>query len=228
MRALLVAVALLVATPVFAHPTFPTGMVRVYIHETDDQFPDSFGSGALVSPTQILTNWHVVRDRRIDPIGQSRSVEIRFADGTRAYASVIKQDKTWDVALLKVRPVGFTPFTVGNSPEAGDKIAINGFGFDYEYKKGTGTRSQGRYYPDGGDPAIDGDFFQLVGYAARRGDSGGPVTDKDGRLIGLLYGSNAKERLTMCVNIKRIRKVFGPLFCPQVTNHNDYNLRSRP
>ncbi len=228
MRALLVVVALLVATPVFAHPTFPTGMVRVYIHENEDQFPDSFGSGALVSPTQVLTNWHVVRGRRIDPVGNRRSVEIRFADGTRGYANVIKQDKTWDVALLKVHPVGFTPFTIGNSPEAGDKIATNGFGFDYEYKKGLGKRSQGRYYPDGGNPRIDGDFFQLVGFAARQGDSGGPVTDKDGRLVGLLYGSSAEAKLTMCVNIKRIRQVLGPLFQPAITNHNDYNLRSRP
>lgn len=208
MKALLILIAsLFMVTPTNAHHDFPAGTVRVYVHEDGDNFADSYGSGAVISPTLVLTNWHVVQERR----GSSQSVQIRFADGSRRFATVLKQVKKWDVALLRIRATTMKPFVIGTRPKPGKRATIQGFGRDYEYVSRVGIVSKKFFGPDQ-DSA--GDFFEITGVVARQGDSGGPITDSRGRLIGILFGStdDKSDTYTMGVTIDRIRKVFGKKF----------------
>lgn len=228
MRALMILAVLFVNAVAYAHPTSPEGAVRVYVYEDADEFPDSYGSGALISPTLLLTNWHVVKDRRQDPRNNNRAVQVRFNDGTRMFAAVLQQSQKWDVAILRIHPVKFTPFVIGPDAKPGEKVTPQGFGFDYEYVSGTGTLSSKRFYPREGDPKTEGDFFMVEGYAVRRGDSGGPVTDASGRLVGIQYGSGQDEQITMGTRISRIAKVFGDKFKPSRVSEDlgtDYNLK---
>lgn len=205
MKALLILIAsLFMVTPAIARHDSPEGAVRVYVYEDGDNLSDSGGSGAVVSPTLVLTNWHVVKDRRRG----NQSVQIRFTDGSRRFATVLQQSQRWDVALLKIRATTMKPFVLGSRPEAGKRATVQGFGRDYEYAALTGNVSKKFFAPD--EDSV-GDFFQITGVVARQGDSGGPVTDSRGQLIGILFGSNKSESgiYTMGVTIDRIRKVFG-------------------
>lgn len=203
----------------------PEGCVRVYVNEDADQMPDAFGSGALISPTQVLTNWHVVKDRRRDRRNNDRAVEVRFPDGSRSFAAVVQQDETWDVALLQIHKVEHEPFPIGKRPDTGDEVTVQGFGWDYEYKPQTGLVSDTWMYPS--NRINEADFFQVDKVRARQGDSGGPMTDPDGNLVGILYGASVAtgdKSFTHGTTIDRIRKVFGSKFKPSreaVKNDND-------
>lgn len=220
MKTLLLLVAsFLVATPAFAHPVCPAGAVRIYVYEDKDEFADSYGSGAVISPTQVLTNYHVVKDcRKSDPI------KVRFPDGSRRAATVVASNEKWDIVILKIKATQVTPFTLGKRPLGGQNVTIQGFGSDYEYVSDSGTVSHQFFFPTEGDP---GDFFQVKGAIARQGDSGGPVTDKNGRLVGILFASNAAEKFTFGVTVDRIRKVFGSKLQPKTPTPNPYHFKDR-
>ena len=81
---LLLVASFLVATSAVAHPVCPAGVVRIYVYEDKDEFADSYGSGVVISSTQVLTNWHVVKDRR-----KSDPIKVRFSDGSRRAATVL-------------------------------------------------------------------------------------------------------------------------------------------
>lgn len=219
MKTLLLLVAsFLVATPAFAHPDFPSGTVRIYVYEDEDQFADSYGSGAVISPTQVLTNWHVVKDRR-----KSNPIKVRFSDGSRRAAIVVASNEKWDIVILKIHPTQAVPFKLGNRPLVGQKAIIHGFGGDYEYIAASGTVSNQFFSPTGADVP---DFFQLDGAVARQGDSGGPITNRNGHLIGILFASDADEKFTLGVTIDRIRKVFGSKLQPETPN--PYHFKDQP
>lgn len=221
MKTLLLLVAsFLVATSVFAHPHCPSGAVRIYVYEDNDAFPDSYGSGAVISATQVLTNWHVVKDRR-----KNNPIKVRFPDGSRRAAIVVSSSEKWDIVILKIHSTQATPFKLGKRPQAGERVTIQGFGSDYEYIAAQGTVSNQFFFPAENDP---GDFFQVEGVVARQGDSGGPVTDHNGHLIGILFASDTDDKFTLGVTIDRIQKVFGSKLPPRTPTPNPYHFKDRP
>ncbi len=232
-----VAMVLFLVTFAFAQlPTIsqvvPESVVRIYVNENKDQAPDVYGSGVLISPTQVLTNWHVVKDRRKDRRKNNRAIQVRFADGSRRFAIVVRQDSIWDVALLSIHKTDMTPITVGSRPKTGEEITIQGLGPDYEYKPQTGILSDIEMYPESQPNNLD--YVQILKVRARQGDSGGPLTDAQGNLVGLLYGaSNFDQRpYTYGTLIDRIQKVFGAKMKPSRyaeadNDGNDYILRGK-
>lgn len=220
-------VLLLMYAPVLAHPEGPEGTVRIYVYEDRDNDPDSYGSGAVISPTLVLTNYHVVKDRRNYGKENNKSVQVRFTDGSRSFASVLQQDENWDIALLRIWPTKLQPFAIGNRPEAGQTATIQGFGPDYEYVAGVGNVNE--KFITHGASINHNDFFSVQGVAARQGDSGGPITDQDGKLIGILFGSynETNNKYTQGITIDRIRQVFGLKFKPsrKAVPNNPYDLK---
>lgn len=226
MKAVFTLIAFLfLSTIALAHPTFPLGMVRIYVYSDGDKSPDFYGSGSIISPTQIITCHHVVQGRRNDPPKRNRSIQVRFADGSRSYASVVRESSTWDIALLTVHQTTLTPFTIGERPQSEQPVVIQGFGSDYEYVAGPGTVNKIFLYPEGYPKSSD--FFRVDGVAARRGDSGGPITDVHGNLIGMLYAANWTSNYTVGVTVDRIQKVLGDTFVPSavITDPNEYILQ---
>jgi len=232
MKAVFFLLALLVVTPALAQhePKIHQSVVRIYIHTDGDRYPDAFGSGFIVSPTQILTNWHVVARRRQDEIGNDRSIQVRFADGSRSFAAVIHQDEIWDVALLKIHPTKLKPIPFGSDPQPTQTYTTHGFGFDYEYRAREGIMTKTRYVPTQEQAGESPDLFLLEGHAAWRGSSGGPVTGKDGRIVGILHRSNAVLNTTLATNVSRIKIVLGDKLKLGSSDPKSppYILRSKP
>ena len=136
----------------------------------------SSGSGVIVRREGIiLTNAHVV--------GTARQVVIGLADGRRVDAEVIGRDPTIDIAVVRM-PVTNAPIApIGDSDrlEVGqDAIAIgNPLGLDRTVT--SGVVSAINRSPEG--IALEG--LIQTDAAISPGNSGGPLLDSQGRVIGI-------------------------------------------
>jgi TPR repeat protein len=139
--------------------------------------PKESGSGAFISADGlVLTAAHVVQ-------GASR-IEVITAAGTLA-ATVVKIDATNDVALLKCTGSNFTPLPIAPSKEAraGATVFTVGFpniqvqGFDPKLTKGEISSQTG--FQD--DPRE-----WQISVPIQPGNSGGPLCDENGNLIGIV------------------------------------------
>jgi serine protease Do len=137
----------------------------------------SLGSGFIVDAQgYVITNNHVIQD--------ADEISVILHDDTRLEAKVIGRDSKTDIAVLKVEPSGELPaITFGDSDKVrvGDwVIAIgNPFGFG-------GTVTTGIVSARGRDiNAGPYDDFLQTDAPINRGNSGGPMFNLDGELIGI-------------------------------------------
>ena len=145
------------------------------------------GSGfVLDGDGYIATNAHVVTNS--PGLSRARQVFVDFADGNRVPARIIGTDPNADVALLKVDPKGLslTPLALGDLEDlqVGDPVAAIGSPFGEEQSLSVGVIS-----------ALDRNIASLTDFgigdaiqtdaAINRGNSGGPLLDEHGRVIGI-------------------------------------------
>ncbi len=169
----------------------PPQAVRVIV---DDGAMESLGSGTLVRSNLIITNWHVVQDRK-------GAVKVQFPNGTEVLATVVKTDRTWDLAALRIETVGVPPVEFGSVPKRGDIVVVGGYGSNGVYKTASGPVT-GFYMP--ANSSI-GDWF-CVKAPVRSGDSGGGMF-KGGKLVGVLFAGSADS--TYGTHIGRVRRFLG-------------------
>jgi len=146
-----------------------------------EQHGTSTGSGfAIDEEGHILTNAHVIEG--------AVKVTVQFADDKLADAQVVGKDASTDIALLKVDPAGLDikPLTLGSATDVqvGDPtVAIgNPFGLDRTLTTGVVSALQRRIQAPSGafvDHVIQTDA------ALNPGNSGGPLLDAAGRVIGI-------------------------------------------
>lgn len=136
----------------------------------------SHGSGFFIdSSGYILTNAHVVNG--------SDEIIVSTTDQTEYVAELIGMDEHTDIALLKIKKEGLPAATIGDSDkiEVGNWVLAIGspYGFDYTATKGI-ISAVSRSLPDGTYvPFIQTDA------AVNPGNSGGPLFNLDGEVIGI-------------------------------------------
>lgn len=139
------------------------------------------GSGFVIDPKgYILTNFHVVQD--------AQSIEVVLGDQTRYPAKFIGADQRNDVALVKVEPKGkpLVALTLGDSSslQVGQKVLAIGNPFGFESTLTTGVVSAlGRTVQTSQSTIIDAAI--QTDAAINRGNSGGPLIDSRGEVIGI-------------------------------------------
>lgn len=144
------------------------------------------GTGFMVGPTKVLTNAHVVAGTDTVTVD---------ADGTDFAARVVSYDPNADIAILdapglSARPLGFasSPATTGAEatvlgyPKGGPFVAIPARVDEIIDLKGpdiyrTTTVTRQAYLVNLGAPN------------EINGVSGGPLIDKDGRVLGMFFGA---------------------------------------
>lgn len=138
---------------------------------------NSLGSGFVVDAEGIIvTNNHV--------IAEADDIEVNFADGTKLVAEVIGADPKTDIAVLRVKPE--TPLTavpLGDSQtlRIGDWVMAIGNPFGLGGTVTTGIVSaRGRDINSG-----PYDNFIQTDAAINRGNSGGPLFNQEGEVIGV-------------------------------------------
>jgi putative serine protease PepD len=140
------------------------------------------GTGFVVDGKgNIVTAAHVVNG--------ASSITVTFQDGTTRKATLLGKDNATDVAVLKVDPSGLTlhPLALGSSAslDVGDSVAAIGDPFTYDRSISTGIVS-------GLDRTISAPNGFTVAHAIQTdaalnpGNSGGPVLDSSGKVIGIV------------------------------------------
>ncbi|HEX2293330.1 MAG TPA: trypsin-like peptidase domain-containing protein [Gaiellaceae bacterium] len=149
--------------------------------ESPDSPSEATGSGFVIDEEgHIVTNQHVV--------GESDSVSVEFSDGSEVDAEVVGTDPSTDIAVLDVdrassqlEPLQFAP---AGSLAVGNAVVAIGSPFGLEGTLTTGVISAvGREIesPNGFriENAVQTDA------ALNQGNSGGPVLDTQGRVVGV-------------------------------------------
>jgi serine protease Do len=136
------------------------------------------GSGVIVSPDgYILTANHVV--------AKANEIMVGLGTGLRRYkAKEIGTDPGTDVALLKIDEKNLPTITFADSDKAraGDIVLALGNPFGLQQTVTMGIISAvGR----GGIGIVDYENFIQTDAAINVGNSGGPLVDTDGRLVGI-------------------------------------------
>ena len=157
------------------------------------------GTGFILSEDgYILTNNHVVEG--------ARDVTVKLYDGSEYAAEVVgTEGRDSDVAVLKIEASGLTPVTLGNSDamEVGEKVyAVGNPLGELTYTMTSGIISAlDREIAT--DRNVNVNMFQLDA-AVNAGNSGGPVYDAYGRVLGIVtakYQSTGIEGLGFAIPI---------------------------
>lgn len=146
----------------------------------DDRSVGSFGgTGFVISANgYVVTNYHVVRG--------ADSVHLQNTKGESFRAKVIYIDPTNDLALLRINdstyaPLKSAPYTFKEAPsELGEDVYTIGYPRD-EVVYGQGYLSSRTGY------AGDTTAYQ-ISIPVNPGNSGGPVLDSKGNVIGIISG----------------------------------------
>jgi S1-C subfamily serine protease len=189
MRHVLAAILILAFTGQAVADVPPPNVVRVFVEEGKEGM--SMGTGTLVRPDLIVTNWHVVKDRN-----QNGVIRVLFPDWTVVTAKVVKTNKKWDLAALKIEPVKIAPMKFGKHPKVGDVVTVGGYGSGW-FESNSG-KIVDFYKPDAKSP---GDIVN-VNAMVRNGDSGGPIIS-NGKLVGVLFGCSDGTYGTDVGQVKR-------------------------
>jgi len=130
----------------------------------------SLGSGVLWPPGCVVTNAHVVRGSR---------AAVRLVDGRRLEGQVIARDTDADLALLRVLGTGIPAASVGDSAPVGSLVAAVGHPLGVRGALTVGIVHAVGPMRSGGRSWIQADV------RLARGNSGGPLADASGKVIGL-------------------------------------------
>lgn len=138
------------------------------------------GSGFVIDPRgYILTNFHVIQE--------AQSIEVVLGDQSRYSAKVIGADQRNDVALIKVEPkkrLAALPLGDSSTLQVGQKVLAIGNPFGFQSTLTTGVVSAlGRLVQTSPTTFID-EAIQTDA-AINRGNSGGPLMNSHGEVIGI-------------------------------------------
>ena len=141
------------------------------------------GSGVVVNGNgEILTALHVVNN--------AASIQVTFADGTQSSATVVTRTPAQDIAVLRADqpPANLVPATLGDphSVQIGsDAYAVgNPFGLTGSITAGVVSGLDRSFQMPNTSTVLKG--LIQVDAAVNPGNSGGPLVNSDGQVIGIV------------------------------------------
>lgn len=179
------------------------GVVRVIIVGTDGErvFPVSHGSGFAVTPTRIVTNAHVVRQAQLDDTVRIAVVPSDGEDSSDA--RIVAVSPRNDLALIEITEgLRLPALTIaGGAPSDGSEVSAVGYPMNVDLAQGLDISDvfkpqpavKSRGFLSGARPSRQ---FDTVLHTApiARGNSGGPLLDACGRVLGVnSFGADASE-----------------------------------
>lgn len=150
----------------------------------------SLGSGFFVKPDLILTNAHVVAAER-------EPVAVVFSDGHEIQGQVMERDTRLDIALVQVPSAAAEPLALGDATglRTGDRVVFVGTpeGMDFTVHEGIVSHTARQ---------ILGVAYLQIDANVNSGNSGGPVLDGTGRVVGIVTAKvNGAEGLGIALPI---------------------------
>ena len=144
------------------------------------QFAHGIGSGVIISPDgYIITNNHVVEG--------ATDIKVTMSDRRILSAKLIGTDPLTDLAVIKIEGSNFPNVPLGDSSQLhpGQTVLAfgNPFGFRFTVTRGI-VSALNRPNPYTDDPRKPGQFIQTDA-AINQGNSGGPLVNARGEVIGI-------------------------------------------
>ena len=180
--------------------------------EDEGQVVASGGSGVVISADgEILTNHHVIEGWRgaKDP-----TLLVKLADGKEYQAKVIGKDKDLDIALIKIDGAHLPFAKLGESGHlrVGEWVVAigNPLGLSHTVTQGI-ISAKGRSQAEmgGGSPVQS---FLQTDAAINRGNSGGPLLNLKGEVIGINTAIRADgQNIGFAVPIDSVKRVLSDL-----------------
>ena len=157
---------------------------------------EALGSGFVIDKAgHIVTNYHVLRG--------AQQVQVSFSNNEQLAARLVGRDPATDVAVLQVKAQSraLIPLELGNSNvvRVGDAVVAigNPFGEDRSITAGIVSAVQHRTFASNGAPI---DSVIQTDAALNHGNSGGPLLDTRGQVIGVNIGTG----LAIPINIVKV------------------------
>ena len=185
------------------------------------QTQQALGSGFVIDKAgHIVTNYHVVQG--------ASSVEVSFSNNERLPATIVGRDPSTDIAVLDVKAHSraFTPLALGNSDlvEVGDAVVAigNPLGEDRSITSGIVSALQRSIVAPNGAPI---DHVIQTDAALNHGNSGGPLLDSRGQVIGVnsqiqtATGSDGNIGIGFAIPINTVKNVTAQLISKGVVLH---------
>lgn len=167
---------------------------------------DSTGSGFLVSPDgYIVTNHHVIEG----------ATELKVRLGQRDYLAVVKgEDAATDLALIKIEVEGNVPFLQmadSDKVRSGDWVVVIGSPLRLDNSVSVGVVSaKGRSINITADSSLE-NFIQTDA-AINFGNSGGPLVNLEGEVIGIATAINfGAENIGFAVPSNTLKSILPQL-----------------
>lgn len=133
---------------------------------------NALGSGFAIGETCVVTNAHVIKD--------DNSVKITTYGGKEYTAEVYRKSTDLDIAVLVVPGGSFKALKIGNKTDVtiGEDVYAIGApnGMSYTLTKGTLSSNK---------RIINGEEYLQIDAAINEGNSGGPLLNKNGSVIGM-------------------------------------------
>ena len=153
---------------------------------SDRESPSRSGTGFVVADGKVMTNNHVV--------DECRRMVIRNASGTRLPARVDATDRRRDLALMTVSATAGPPLTFRDNPpvQRGENVVTYGFPL-------SGLVSSGPTLTTGDVSALtglrDNPLHIQISAPVQQGNSGGPLLDAQGNVIGVVVSKLSAARV---------------------------------
>ncbi|MDR2157506.1 MAG: S1C family serine protease [Clostridiales Family XIII bacterium] len=192
------------------------GITSTYTQENSffgrTQESSGVGTGIIIHKEgYILTNSHVVMD------GSSDKIKVLLSDGTEVDAKILWNDETIDLAVLKAEAKGLVPVELGDS----DRIRIgayvaaigNPLGLDF-----SGSITQG--VVSGLNRSITAssstkttrmEGLIQVDAAINSGNSGGPLLNSKGEVIGVNTAKASAEGMGFAIPINTAKPIINKI-----------------
>jgi S1-C subfamily serine protease len=191
----------------------------------------ALGSGFVIDKAgHIVTNYHVIQG--------AKKVQVSFSGQDEITASVVGKDPSTDVAILKIdaHARALTPLELGNSDAVvvGDPVdAIgNPFGFTRTLTTGVVSAVQREIEAPNSLPI---DHAIQTDAAINHGNSGGPLIDSQGRVIGVTSqistgstGQQGNVGIGFAIPINTVRNVAAQIISSGKAEHAFLGLDAAP
>jgi S1-C subfamily serine protease len=190
----------------------------------------SLGSGFVIDKAGlVVTNYHVV--------GEAEAVYVSFSNSDAMRAEIVGRDAATDVALLKViaSSRALKPLRLGDSDDVqvGDQVAAigNPLGYERSITLGIVSALHRSLTSPGGTPI---DRVIQTDAVLNRGNSGGPLLNAQGQVIGvssaIATGATASGNtgIGFAIPINTVRDVVAQLKTRGHVEHPFFGAVTRP
>jgi S1-C subfamily serine protease len=160
-------------------------LIETTIPSENDEDNGSLGSGVVIDDRgDILTSLHVVVN--------ASDIKVTFADGFQSSAQIIARQPENDIAVLSVdqQPTLLVPAVLGNpnAMQVGDEAYAvgNPFGLYSSMSSGIISGFNRSFEPQNSSLKLHG--LIQIDAAVNPGNSGGPLLNRNGQVIGIVTG----------------------------------------